>query len=71
MYIWDPYGQNLGIYPIRVLHGPHICFFAHMTYIGPTLVNFDQQPYGQIRGIYPIWVLLGPHIGFFAHIRPL
>ena len=30
MYIWDPYGQNLGIYPIRVLHGPHIGFFAHI-----------------------------------------
>ena len=30
MYIWDPYGQNLGIYPIWVLHGPHIGFFAHI-----------------------------------------
>ena len=30
MYIWDPYGQNLGIYPIRVLHGPHIGFFVHI-----------------------------------------
>ena len=26
MYIWDPYGQNLGIYPIPVLHGSHIGF---------------------------------------------
>ena len=30
MYIWDPYGQNLGIYPIRVLQGPHIGFFVHI-----------------------------------------
>ena len=30
MYIWDPYGQNLGIYPIWVLHGPHIGFFTHI-----------------------------------------
>ena len=30
MYIWDPYGQILGIYPIWVLHGPHIGFFAHI-----------------------------------------
>ena len=30
MYIWDPYGQNLGICPIWVLHGPHIGFFAHI-----------------------------------------
>ena len=30
MYIWDPYGQNLGIYPICVLHGPHIGFFAYI-----------------------------------------
>ena len=30
MYIWEPYGQNLGIYPIRILHGPHIGFFAHI-----------------------------------------
>ena len=33
MYIWDPYGQNLGIYRIRVLHGPHIGFFAHVRLI--------------------------------------
>ena len=30
MYIWDPYGQNLGIYPIWVLYGPHIGFIAHL-----------------------------------------
>ena len=30
IYIWDPYGQNLDIYPIRVLHGPHTGFFAHI-----------------------------------------
>ena len=26
MYIWDPQGQNLGIYPIKVLHGLHVGF---------------------------------------------
>ena len=26
MYIWDPYGQNLGIYPIGVLHWPRTVF---------------------------------------------
>ena len=30
MYMLAPYGQNLGIYPIQVLHGPHIGFFAHI-----------------------------------------
>ena len=29
-HMWAPYGQNLGIYPIQVLHGPHIGFFAHI-----------------------------------------
>ena len=26
MYIWEPYEQILGIYPIRVLNGPYIGF---------------------------------------------
>ena len=30
MYMLAPDGQNLGIYPIQVLHGPHIGFFAHI-----------------------------------------
>ena len=30
MYMLASYGQNLGIYPIQVLHGPHIGFFAHI-----------------------------------------
>ena len=30
MYIWEPYEQILGIYPIQVLNGPYIGFFAHI-----------------------------------------
>ena len=26
MYMWEPYEQILGIYPIRVLNGPHTGF---------------------------------------------
>ena len=39
MYMWAPYRQNLGIYPIQVLHGPHIGFFCpYKTHICPILV---------------------------------
>ena len=59
MYIWDPYGQNLGIYPIRVLHG---LFCLYKTYIGPILVNFDQQTrtYGNHMGRFGAFIPLGP-----------
>ena len=30
MYIWEPYEQILGIYPIRVQNGPYIGFFANI-----------------------------------------
>ena len=66
MYIWDPYGQNLGIYPIRVLHGPHIGFFCpYKTYIGPILVNFDQQTriYGNHMGRFGAFIPFGSYLG--------
>ena len=56
---------------------PYMLFCPYKTYIGPILVNFDQQTriYGNHMGRFgafiPFGVLLGPHIGFFAHIRPL
>ena len=66
MYIWDPYGQNLGIYPIRVLHGPHIGFLCpYKTYIGPILVNFDQQTriYGNQMGRFGAFIPFGSYLG--------
>ena len=42
MYIWEPYEQILGIYPIRVLNGPYIGFFAHITHTGRILIKFDN-----------------------------
>ena len=53
MYICDPHGQNLGIYAIRVLHGPYIGFFCpYKTHIGAILVKFDLQTciYGNHMG---------------------
>ena len=45
MYIWEPYGQTLVIYPIRVLRGAHIGFFAH---IGPILVKTAERDFVSI-----------------------
>ena len=66
MYICDPYGQNLGIYPIRVLHGPHIGFFCpYKTHIGPILVKFDLQTciYGNHIGRFWALIPFGSYMG--------